>query len=483
VSDVAELRVDPAKREKLAAILLAAVLLLALPLVLASVSRTFDDGDVSWHVAAGRWMIMHGAIPTTDPFSFTAAGQPWVAMEWLADLIFGSAYQLAGYAGLAAVVAAALMALHFILFLHLRRSVGPLGIATTFVAMDIVLSPFILARPHVLIWPILAGWTVILLRACEEGRAPRLSWALIMVAWTNMHASFPIGFVIGAGIGFDALVKAKWATLRQWSSFGLASLVAALVNANGLDGLLRPFHIAGLEMLPSIVEWQSSTPAITPQFYVVLFLTLGTLLWTGAKVPAGRLALLIVILALAFSQLRHQTWLAITAAIILPPLFGRTGWTSLSVRPYLLAGLPLLALRAAVPLTPPDDFANPRGLIAAIPVDVGNQPVFNDYTFGGPLILAGIKPYIDGRAEIYGDAFFANYKAMVAGDWTRFDQAVRHYGIQWTMLSSNDKLLLQELDASPSWKRIYSDRTGVIHVRITRGAAQKVSSSAIGAGR
>jgi hypothetical protein len=136
-----------------------------------------------------------------------------------------------------------------------------------------------------------------------------------------------------------------------------------------------------------------------------------------------------------------------------------------------------------VPLTPPDDFANPRGLIAAIPVDVGNQPVFNDYTFGGPLILAGIKPYIDGRAEIYGDAFFANYKAMVAGDWTRFDQAVRHYGIQWTMLSRNDKLLLQELDASPSWKRIYSDRTGVIHVRITRGAAQKVSSSAIGAGR
>ena len=123
------------------------------------------DQDPYWHIAAGRWMLQHHQIPTTDPFSFTAAGHPWVAMEWLADLVYAGAFNLAGYAGLAAVVGAALVALHAIVLLHIRRSLGPIGVAAAIVGMDVVLGAFILARPHVLVWPIVAGWTALLLRS------------------------------------------------------------------------------------------------------------------------------------------------------------------------------------------------------------------------------------------------------------------------------------------------------------------------------
>src|SRR6185369_13434288 len=98
-------------REKLAGDLLLIFLILGLPIGLASTARTFGDGDTSWHVAVGQWIVRHGRIPTTDPFSFTAYGKPWVAMEWPADLIMTGAYQLAGYAGLATLVAAAVMAM------------------------------------------------------------------------------------------------------------------------------------------------------------------------------------------------------------------------------------------------------------------------------------------------------------------------------------------------------------------------------------
>ena len=49
--------------------LLIAVLLV--PAVLGSSQTIFNDGDVSWHIATGQWIIDHRTIPHTDPFSFT----------------------------------------------------------------------------------------------------------------------------------------------------------------------------------------------------------------------------------------------------------------------------------------------------------------------------------------------------------------------------------------------------------------------------
>ena len=95
--------------------------MLLIPAVLGSSQTIFNDGDVSWHIATGQWILDHRAIPHTDPFSFTWFGKPWVPIEWLAEVIYASAYRLAGYAGLAALVTAALIALHAIVYLNASR--------------------------------------------------------------------------------------------------------------------------------------------------------------------------------------------------------------------------------------------------------------------------------------------------------------------------------------------------------------------------
>ena len=59
--------------------LLFAVFVLAVPPFIASNWSVFRDGDVSWHVAAGRWILEHGRVPKTDPFSFTMAGD-WILL-------------------------------------------------------------------------------------------------------------------------------------------------------------------------------------------------------------------------------------------------------------------------------------------------------------------------------------------------------------------------------------------------------------------
>ena len=459
-------RTEISLRERLAADLLPIFIVLGLPVGLASTARTFGDGDTAWHVAVGQWIASHGRIPSTDVFSYTAAGKPWVAMEWPADLVFAAAWRLAGYAGLATIVSAALIALNFILFVHLRHRVGPIGLTLAIIGMDVVLSAFMLARPHVLVWPLLAGWTVLLAKSTETGRPPPLWSALLLTLWANLHGSFPMAAVVGGFLALDALIAAQWKTLREWLLFAAACLVAVCLNVNGLAGMLQPFHVANLKTLHLIVEWLPTTTNNSPQFYGALLLVLGILLWRGVRIPIGRLLLLLAMTFLAFMQLRHQSWLAIVAAVIVPPLLADgKAETKGSLLPLAIGAVALLVGRALVPLTPPESVSNPRSLLAHVPAGMKNQPVFNEYSFGGPLILAGIKPYIDGRSELYGDAFMTDYTEISMGDWGRFQRAVERYDIRWTILPAGKFKLREELDHSPQWRRVYADTVGVIHVR------------------
>ncbi|HET7708008.1 MAG TPA: hypothetical protein VFK50_00575 [Sphingomicrobium sp.] len=462
---------------------------LTLPLVitvaaflLSSRDAIFDDGDVSWHIATGRWILRHG-IPTADPFSHTMAGHPWVAHEWLPDIIFGAAFNLAGYGGVAAIVALALLALFAILGIALRRQVAPATLVVATLAMVIVLSPFLFARPHVLVWPLLAGWTAMLLRYRDSGRAPPLPAALLMTLWTNMHGSFPLGLAIAGAVALDALIVAGWARplLIRWLWFGLASTLAALLNANGIDGLTYPFATLGMQTLPAIQEWNPSSPADTPWFYAAFIAVIALALHRGIRLRPGELLLLLFLLAMAFIQVRHQSWLAIVAALILPPRMAgprptveAQSTSGMSAKAIIIIGFAasaflLVALRLLFPVVPADTGSNPRTALAQVPPALRARPVFNEYSFGGPLILAGIRPFIDGRADMYGDHFFRDYLAILGGEPELFDKAVERYRIAWTMLPPGSALA-RRLDRSPDWRRVHADRSAVIHAR-TGGAA------------
>jgi hypothetical protein len=54
------------------------------------------DPDTYWHIATGKWMLTERAFPRHEIFSHTAAGQPWVNIEWLAQIILFSIYDWFG---------------------------------------------------------------------------------------------------------------------------------------------------------------------------------------------------------------------------------------------------------------------------------------------------------------------------------------------------------------------------------------------------
>jgi hypothetical protein len=452
--------------------LLVAVILI--PAALGSSGTIFGDGDVSWHIATGEWILDHRALPTTDPFSFTWAGKPWVPIEWFAEVVMAAAYRLAGHSGIAALATAALIALHAVIFFNAIRHVRPWVAAGALIAMDVVLIPMMLARPHLLAWVLIAGWTSVMLRARDEDCAPPLVAALLMVLWANLHGSFVIGLVIAGAFGLEALLAAadRGRALRQWGLFGIACGAAVLVNANGLDGLLHPFSIASLEMLPLIDEWKPSTPAVTPFFFAVLGAVLALLVWKRPRMPLARWALLAFLLVMAMLQVRHQAVLAIVAAMLLPPALSRGAALALDARRLAaivvaaVAAL-LVAVRAVLPIQLPYTEANPWALIAKVPRELRSQPVLNGYSMGGPLILSGIRPYVDGRGDMYGDELVVGYKRITEGDAAALSEAVGKWDIRWAILPNRYAKLLALLDRSPGWRRIYKDEVGAIYVRTT----------------
>src|SRR5207249_350687 len=90
--------------------------------------------------------------------------------------------------------------------------------------------------------------------------------------------------------------------------------------------------------------------------------------------------------------------------------------------------------------------------------------VLNSYGFGGYLIFKGLRPYIDGRSDMYGDAFFGRYLRVRAGDQSAFETAVRTDGVDWTLLTPDDAKAMQ-MDRKPGWRPIYRDRFAVVHAR------------------
>jgi hypothetical protein len=291
-----------------------------------------------------------------------------------------------------------------------------------------------------------------------------------MTVWANLHGSFVFGFVIAGAFGLEALIASddKAKALRQWLLFGLASVVAVFINANGVEGVFHPLRFTHLEMLPLIDEWKPSNPKVTPYFFAVLAIVIALIAWKRPRLHPVRWLLLAAFLGAAMLQVRHQALLAIVAAMILPEGFARAAAGESIRRADALiaaAGAALLiVVRAVLPMTPPDNDANPWKLIAAIPPELRSQPVLNGYSMGGPLILSGIRPYVDGRGDMYGDELVVGYSRISGGDAAAFNDAVNRWNIRWAILPNRSNRLIALLERS-GWRRVAHDDVGVVYVR------------------
>ena len=63
------------------------------------------DPDLGWHLAAGRYILDHLALPLVDHFSYVADGRPWIVYSWLAEVVLAGCDRVLGAGGLIATAA------------------------------------------------------------------------------------------------------------------------------------------------------------------------------------------------------------------------------------------------------------------------------------------------------------------------------------------------------------------------------------------
>lgn len=435
----------------------------------------FNDGDTYWHIGAGRWIIDHNLVPTADPFSFTARGRSWTAHEWLSEILMACAFTAGSWGALQLLFACAVASTLLLVGLELKRSIRPLHAAAAMVLLFIFLQPSLLPRPHVLAWPILATWMLVLLHARERHEAPPLGAALLMMLWANLHGSFVFGLVVLPFFGIEALLgeSDRLKVARGWGIFALASFVATLVNPSGIQALLFAFQVSAMKTLPLINEWRPSSLAKDPLFFAMTAVGLLFLIAKRPRIALPRMLLIVLIFYLALTHARHQALFGLVSLLLVARSLGERGETRNSApierQPALIAAvvLPFLLIgvaRLAIPIAHRDGPVYPARAIASVPAGIRAMPVLNAYDFGGALILDGIAPFIDGRSDMYGDDFTAAAHRIERGDADLFDSAVNRWGIRWVILHPNEGLVAV-LDSNPSWRRSYTDKYAVVFVR------------------
>jgi hypothetical protein len=133
----------------------------------------FVDPDSWWHIKIGETILQTHLWPTKDIYSFTAPGAPWIAYEWLGEVMIAFAARF-GFSGLASLqfLWASTLTLLVLYYSYLRsKNVKAAFLASVFAL--IMLGAFFTLRPQVMGY-IFMGTLLVALERYKQGLSKSL---------------------------------------------------------------------------------------------------------------------------------------------------------------------------------------------------------------------------------------------------------------------------------------------------------------------
>ncbi|WP_439393075.1 hypothetical protein ACRQ5Q_27710 [Bradyrhizobium sp. PMVTL-01] len=482
---------DVQRATKFIFVLLVALLLL-LYIVLLPADRLLLDPDLYWHIATGRKIWESGSLPQVDEFSHTFRGHPWIARDWLSDLLFFGAYSLSGFRGVAMITGGAVALAYALLFLMLARTMR-LTVAIVVATVALLLSVNHLhARPQIFADGLMVVWVAALVRAVDTKTNPSLMLLPVMTLWANVHGSFVAGLALTVALAAEALFESpgseRLLAARRWAVFFVAAVGAACVTPYGARPFLMDFQLIGAhEAKPYINEWRAVSFETAP---ITLFAVLALLffaLLNGVKIRFCRLTILISITAYMLTAVRFIFLFNLLAPLLLAtPLTRQFRFLRLSeqiaTRPQFFTTTSHLGRRGlygaygiiAIMIVGVGIFGDPverprfreispKGAVDYILEHNLNGNIYNSYNFGGYLIFRGLPTFVDGR-NVFDDGFMDENWTIVAARPREFIRYLDKYRVSIGLVAP-DSLEAHEFRASSDWIPVYSDDISELFVR------------------
>jgi hypothetical protein len=344
---------------------------------------------------------------------------------------------------------------------------------------------------------------------------PHLLWWIppLTLLWVNLHAGYAAGialvglFLVGhaldSAFGFEPWVRSAL-RIRRLASVLLVSLAVIPLNPNGSKMFGYPLAtLRSPAMQRHIAEW-FSPDFHQPQYWAALAMILASLLALALSprpVLPRELLLLFTTMYMGLHSVRHLAIFLLVAAPMLggladawvrnraaftrhdPPGGAEAAPAPRKIRRWLnamvLAALLAFALARVhfvVGRQAETEAARfPAAAVAFLSTHRPPGPLFNYYDWGGYLIwklYPGVPVYIDGRADLYGDAFMDGFARTY--DLTNHWQAPLESWQIRTVLVPPSAPLASVLDSGAGWKQIYADPQAVI---LTKGISTSGQST------
>jgi hypothetical protein len=487
------------------------------------------DGDTGWHVRAGEWILSNRRVPTEDIFSYTKAGEPWFAWEWLWDAGFGWLHQRAGMSAVVFASILILCATSVMLFRLVRRKCGN-GLLAAVVMFLVTGGSAIhwLARPH-LFTLLFAVIFYSILERVKDGNT-RLLWMLpaLTVLWTNLHGGFFVGLILigayAAGELVSALIEGDSQRREQAIRMSRPYLAAAAgcFAASFINPYTYHLHAHIYEYLTdkyqfkNIVEFQSFNfhHPVAVFFEPMLLLGLSAAVWNLYQRRFVYAFLIAGWAHLALIAVRNAPIFMIVAAppvaAMLQELLERLPGSNLAkwlrrsaskLKEFAadfsetdaIARLHLASAGAVVLLAALFYAPNPPAQFRA-EYDAKHYPikavellrkaqlsgiVFADDEWGDYLIYSLYpqnKVFIDGRSDFYGSRFNEKYLDVMNVKYN-WEKDLAQYHVDTILLSPNASLA-GALKQSSRWRPIYDDGVAIVF-RATGKAAKETEQISV----
>jgi hypothetical protein len=470
--------------------------------------------DFWWYLASGKRILDTGAVPRTDPFSYTAEGRPWINHMWATQVLFTVLWERWGRLALIALKTGLVVATFAVVLGTMRaRGVHPLVASLVTLLAAGTGAGFWHARPQtftylfvaVLLWLLRAGW--------EHRRGILVLVPALVAVWVNLHAGFVMAFVliglVGAGTAVPLLVdrarrRAGVRVVALTAALGSLAVAASLLNPFGVRALAFPFEVVrSVPFMSSTIEWFPPSfhhPAFRP-LEVLLLLLFPAFAWGRARLRAVDVALVLAFAHLGLLAVRHVPLFAIVAA---PPvadaLQAALGQARPEAWPALLAAArrrlpsiggvltapaaPLVAGAAVVlvvvgaywsavapwPGNPLrldlDEGRYPQRTVAFIKAHRLPAPLFSVYAWGGYelwRLYPEYRVFIDGRTHVYGPEILKDFLQVVkVGPGWR--GVLDRWQVQ-TILALRPSRLAEILTTTGGWRLVHTEREAAVFVR------------------
>jgi len=327
------MRTSLASRQETVRRLLILIGLYAIPAI--ALMSPIIDADIWWHLRTGQWIVEHGAIPTTDPFSSYGMGKPWTAYSWLFEVLVYGLYSALGLTGIllyrVVLSFAVVAAVHRLVAKREPRFV----IATNIVLLAVLgILPLLNVRP----WLFTILFFTLTLDAVldlREGTNTKVVWLLppMFALWANLHIQFIYGLFLLSLATAESMIegllrRAAVENDARTIPSGRLLIVTALCAA---ATLATPYHLhlyqTILELIRQTGQFQYVTELLalsfrSPWSWFVLAATLGAAFSLGWRREVRPFPLLLLA-AGAFLSFRasRDVWFVVIAAAALIATF------------------------------------------------------------------------------------------------------------------------------------------------------------------